>query len=165
MPKAPEPEAPTQATTFLEYVIERHLGPPAYRGCNYATWLCPFHNDHHPSFTTRPHEKRFKDRWTCFGCGEWGDEMDFLRLFFPKEDYNARLGRLRELCSEYEAMEEAVAFHPRGLGSTAGVTILRALFRAGKVDHNDLLEVVADLNVQRQLKLEQERLGRKGGAA
>jgi hypothetical protein len=167
MPKAPDAPEPVQRCplTFLEYVIERHLGPPSYRGADYAMWVCPFHNDHHPSLSTRPHKREYKDRWNCFGCGERGDEADFLRLYFSNEDYNARLERLRQLRAEYDAMGNAVALSSRGLGSTAGVTILRALFRAGKVDHNDLLEVIAGLNVQRQLRMEQRRLGRTRGAA
>lgn len=160
MPKLPKPKAPTQAITFLEYVIERHLGPPAYRGVDYAMWVCPFHNDHTPSFSTRPHTKKYKDRWNCFGCGEWGDEADFLRLRFPGEDYGVRLERRRQLRSEYATLGKVIASSSRGAGSPAGVTILWALLRAGTVDHHDLLDVTADLNVRQQLILERELLGR-----
>lgn len=156
-----EKKAKTKRPTFLEYVIERHLGPPAYRGVDNATWVCPFHNDHYPSFATRPHTKQYKDRWTCFGCGERGDELDFLRLYFPNETYNARLERLRKLRAEYDGMEKAIFIH-RGQGSTAGVTVLHSLFRAGVVDHSDLLEMVAELNCLRWLAMEWERFGRKG---
>jgi hypothetical protein len=168
MPKAP-PISPKseqeQLSTFLEYVIERYLGPPAYRGVDYSMWLCPFHNDHKPSFATRPHKKEFKDRWTCYGCGERGDELDFLKLYHPKEDYNARLERLRKLWREYDAMQKAVAISHRGSGSTAGVTILRSLIRAGKVDHCDLLEVVSELKHRRQLRMEWKQLRRRRKAA
>jgi hypothetical protein len=159
MPKSEK----TIQLTFLEFVIKRHLGEPAHRGSNYACWPCPFHNDHHPSFYTRPHKEQYKDRWKCHGCGEWGDEKDFLRLYHPKEDYNARLERLRKLRAEYDAMNKAVTSHPRGSGSPAGVIILWALFRAKKIDHYDLLDVVAELNHRHSLAMELKRLCRNGG--
>lgn len=160
MPKIPE-QKPKCTTTFLEYLIERHLGPPAYRAAR-STWVCPFHNDHHPSFSTRPHDPRYKDRWICFGCGERGDEYDFLRLFYPGENYGDQLERLRVLREEYEAAGMAAnGYSLRGSGSTAGVTILNMLLRAGQIDHCDLLEVCADLNVAYELRMEQRRLGRR----
>jgi ferredoxin len=165
MPKIPR--KPQRSMTFLEYLIERHIGPPSYHGANYAKWVCPFHNDHDPSFCTRPHDPRYKDRWTCFGCGNCGDEFDFLRLFHPDENYGDQLERLRQLRAEYEAsgLADGDAIPLRGSGSTAGETILRALLRAGQIDHGDLLEVVAELNVRRELAMEWKRLGRKGEAA
>jgi hypothetical protein len=149
--------------TFLEFVIERHNGPPAHRSANSATWHCPFHNDSHPSFCTRPHRAEYKDRWICYGCGMRGDEFDFLEQWYPHENYGDRLERLRVLREEYKAagLENNAAIYSPGMGSTAGVTTLRALLRAGQVDHCDLLEVLAELNHRRQLALECERLGRK----
>jgi len=171
MPKIPnrEPERePGRQTTFLEYVLERVLGPPAYRGPYRSSWVCPFHDDHNPSFCTRPHKPEFKDRFNCFGCGAWGDEADFLKLYFPDEDYSARLERLRVLRQEYEAAgldSEPQIQSPRGLGSTAGVTTLWALLWAGRIDHDDLLEVVAELNHRRELAMDWERLSRKKAEA
>lgn len=37
----------------------------------YSRSLCPFHKEKTPSFTV------FQDRWVCFGCGEYGDLIDF----------------------------------------------------------------------------------------
>jgi DNA primase len=36
---------------------------------------CPFHEDKHPSFTIYPNSNHF----VCFGCGEKGDAIDFIR--------------------------------------------------------------------------------------
>ena len=90
--------------TFLEFVCERLMGPPASRSDRRSTWRCPFHNDRHPSFSTRPPKRGFKDRYQCFGCGAWGDEFDLLKLFFPKEDYSARRERVAALRREYESL-------------------------------------------------------------
>lgn len=162
MPKIPRPKQ--CPPTFLEFILERMLGPPARRGVDYATWRCPFHGDSHPSFCTRPHHPDFKDRWSCFGCAQWGDELDFLKLYYPREDYSARLERLRVLREEYKAVELANGpdVKPPGMGSSVGETILRALLHARQIDHCDLLEVVAELNHRRSLAMEWQRLGRKG---
>lgn len=37
--------------------------------------LCPFHEDHHPSFAVHPEKQCF----TCFACGEHGDVIEFLQ--------------------------------------------------------------------------------------
>jgi hypothetical protein len=37
--------------------------------------LCPFHEDHHPSFTIYPEQGTFH----CFGCGAHGDALTFLQ--------------------------------------------------------------------------------------
>jgi DNA primase len=46
--------------------------------------LCPFHNDHTPSFTLFPQTRSFH----CFGCGAHGDVLNFLQrveyLSFPQ---------------------------------------------------------------------------------
>ena len=44
----------------------------------------PFHNDTDPSFHVYG-DNRFK----CFGCGEYGDVVDFLRLLYGYEFYEA----------------------------------------------------------------------------
>lgn len=104
--------------TFLEFVCEKLMGPPAWNGGNRSNWLCPFHEERHPSFSTLPPKPGCKDRFKCFSCGAWGDELDMLKLFFPREDYNARLERLSAMRIQYEAGEGAKPDHsvhiPRG---------------------------------------------------
>lgn len=43
-----------------------------------TVWVgrCPFHNDHHPSFTVSP----AYGTWRCWACGARGDAVDWLRL-------------------------------------------------------------------------------------
>lgn len=38
--------------------------------------LCPFHDDKHPSLSIK--DERFK----CFACGEGGDVVDFVKLYY-----------------------------------------------------------------------------------
>lgn len=68
----------------------------------------PFHGDTHPSFHTLPAMPHFKDGWRCFGCGEGGDEFDFLMRIDPVQfgpgRYAARLTYLADLRREYEAL-------------------------------------------------------------
>jgi DNA primase len=37
--------------------------------------LCPFHSERTPSFYVDPNRRSYK----CFGCGEWGDAIDFIQ--------------------------------------------------------------------------------------
>src|SRR5206468_1134554 len=78
--------------TFLQYVAERLLGPPAKRGgsAGESYWCCPFHNDTSPSFHTMPSKPEFKDRWQCFGCGMRGDEADLMAGMIRGENYQRR---------------------------------------------------------------------------
>jgi DNA primase len=39
--------------------------------------LCPFHDDHHPSFNIDPRRQRYK----CWACGEGGDVFAFVQKF------------------------------------------------------------------------------------
>jgi hypothetical protein len=90
--------------TFLQYVAERLMGPPARRSATYGEsyWCCPFHNDTHPSFHTLPSKPEFKDRWCCFGCGMRGDEADLMRELMSGEDWPRRRARLMEWRQDYE---------------------------------------------------------------
>ncbi len=50
------------------YVSLRPVGP-TYKG------LCPFHNDHRPSFDVDPRRQRYR----CWACGKWGDVYTFIQ--------------------------------------------------------------------------------------
>jgi DNA primase len=54
-------------------LIGRHVG--LKRSGKQFKGLCPFHREKTPSFYVDPNRKSYK----CFGCGEWGDAIDFLR--------------------------------------------------------------------------------------
>jgi DNA primase len=72
--------------------------------------LCPFHGEKTPSFYVDPLRKSFK----CFGCGEWGDAIDFLRK------------------SEGKSFVEAV----RTIGEALGLAMPAASFR-GSASNED----------------------------
>ena len=42
---------------------------------SHGKYLCPFHNDTHPSITVKG------DRWTCWVCGAKGDIIDFTQRY------------------------------------------------------------------------------------
>jgi DNA primase len=50
------------------YVSLRPAGP-TYKG------LCPFHNDHRPSFDVDPRRQRYR----CWSCGKFGDVLQFVQ--------------------------------------------------------------------------------------
>jgi hypothetical protein len=96
--------------TFLEFVIEKYIGPPARRSGNGVSyWHCPFHSpDNRPSFHTLPVDARFKHRCLCHACCEdptkpW-DAFDFLMFLYPEQRYPQRLLHLERLHDEYTAL-------------------------------------------------------------
>jgi hypothetical protein len=103
--------------TFLQYVAECLLGPPARRtgtdGESY--WVCPFHGG--DSFHTMPHKPDIKDRYHCFGCGARGDEADLMAGLMPGEDWNRRRARLLEWRQDYEREGAASEHFLPGTGS------------------------------------------------
>jgi DNA primase len=54
----------------LEHTITDALGSPNRE----RKWLCPFHDDHHPSLTLTPDRRH----WKCWSCGASGDVLDWL---------------------------------------------------------------------------------------
>jgi hypothetical protein len=58
----------------LERLIEQDLGQPVRRG-SWLFWRCPFHEDQTPSLGVKD------GRYYCFGCGKWGDAVDWLKEF------------------------------------------------------------------------------------
>ncbi len=65
-------------------VTEALLNPPAKREGRRLLWLCPFHDDHHPSFEV----DRERRTWRCWACAVGGDAVDLVmklyRLAFPE---------------------------------------------------------------------------------
>ncbi len=55
-------------------LIEKYVEPKR-RYYNYWQGLCPFHDDHNPSFTV------YEDTnsWYCFGCQKYGDIINFIQ--------------------------------------------------------------------------------------
>lgn len=49
--------------------------------------LCPLHSEKSGSFTVWPDE----GRWRCFGCGQFGDSIDFVQLIEGLDFYPALL--------------------------------------------------------------------------
>ncbi len=92
--------------TFLEYVAERLMGPPVSQSGSRSTWLCPFHEEEHPSFCTLPPKPGYKDRFRCFSCGAWGDEYDLVKLFYDKENFCDRKDRLDHWRQDYEREDQ-----------------------------------------------------------
>lgn len=89
--------------TFLETVIARYWGRPAYRQSDgRAYWNCQFHDDSHPSFSTLPPKEKHKDRALCFGCGWRGDVYDFLKEMHPTETWPERRMRADHYRIEFE---------------------------------------------------------------
>ncbi len=68
----------------LAAVATALLGPPAKREGRRLLWLCPFHDDHHPSFQVDPDRRK----WRCWSCGIRGDAaelaMKLQGLAFPE---------------------------------------------------------------------------------
>jgi len=89
--------------TLLEFVCRRLMGKPVAGSC----WRCPFCLSNGPSFFVRTNMEKFK----CYRCGQWGDEMDLLKLFHPQDDYSKRLERMRELRDDYEREEGIISLN------------------------------------------------------
>ena len=55
----------------IEGYIELRPAGSTFKG------LCPFHNDHNPSFTVDPHWQNYK----CWSCNKYGDVITFVQEF------------------------------------------------------------------------------------
>jgi hypothetical protein len=89
--------------TFLEFVCESLLGPPATaRGDGQSTWDCPRCGKGYGKFHTRPHKPEYKDRFSFWSCQWWGDEAELMRFAYPAERYPQHLCRLEDLRAQYE---------------------------------------------------------------
>ena len=58
----------------LAAVATACLGSPGKRQGRHLLFLCPFHDDHHPSFKVDPERRR----WHCWSCGIHGDAFDLV---------------------------------------------------------------------------------------
>lgn len=54
--------------------------------------LCPFHDEKTPSFTVSPERGTFK----CFGCGAWGNAIDFV-MRYENRDFREAIEILAEM--------------------------------------------------------------------
>jgi hypothetical protein len=113
--------------TFLEFVCQTLMGPPVSGSC----WHCPICDSSGPSFSVRPPKAGFPIKFKCFRCDAWGDEFDLAKLFYPREDFNARLQRLGLLRVEYAQRDVAAAladlrgdFHDEETNETFALQIL-----------------------------------------
>ncbi len=70
-----------------DQVTLRSAGPGSLKG------LCPFHDEKTPSFTVRPSV----GMWHCFGCGEGGDVISFVR----KADHLSFTEAIERLAARY----------------------------------------------------------------
>lgn len=70
-----------------DYVTLKSAGGGSLKG------LCPFHDERSPSFNVSPS----KGAWYCFGCGEGGDVIGFLR----KMDHLSFSEAVEKLASRY----------------------------------------------------------------
>ena len=137
---------------FEEFVLRKYMGPPVTG----TSWRCPFCKGSKPTFSLFPPKRKpdgswHKIRWQCWRvtCGERGDLYDFLKMFPPGiPNYNDRLALVETLRVEYAAEL------PYLISGSGGVTILNRLLRDGLIDHDDLLEVVAELNHALSLRRE-----------
>jgi DNA primase len=66
-----------KARVDLAALVAADLGPPKKQRRRWWWWHCPFHDDRNPSFGVTPDNGRYK----CFGCGESGDHVDWLKKY------------------------------------------------------------------------------------
>jgi CHC2 zinc finger/Toprim-like len=72
--------------SLIDYLRDHGVHVPSQG--NPRMCLCPLHEEKTPSFAVYPDE-----RWTCFGCNEWGDIVD-LEKFFGKCNRSEAIRRL-----------------------------------------------------------------------
>ncbi len=85
--------------SFLEYVCTRLMGAPDFG----SSWCCPFCDSDSAAFHVRPAKGNHPIKFKCFKCEQWGDSVDLLTMFFPKDNIRQRKRRLHLLHKDYEA--------------------------------------------------------------
>ena len=108
--------------------------------------LCPFHNDHDPSFVVTPSKNLFH----CLGCGEGGSPIDFMmklkkisfrhavELFRDPELKTVKEAKLLKLDNDHELMSQVIAYYHQTLKeSPEAIKYLesRGLQNAELIDH------------------------------
>jgi len=93
--------------------IARYVELRDYRTCSQG--LCPFHNDHRPSFTV------YSENYYCFGCGACGDVVKFVRDYFNISTVEA----IERICSDVgiqipKSLREYEALKGSGRGRKEG---------------------------------------------
>lgn len=67
-------------TADLVRLVEEDLGPGKRSG-RWVLYVCPFHPDHDPSLAVTNGDGDRGPTWRCFGCGRYGDGIDWLREY------------------------------------------------------------------------------------
>lgn len=60
----------------LEAILSRYAPTEPIVKAGRVWILCPFHKDKNPSLSVKG------QRWRCFGCGAWGDGVDFVAKLY-----------------------------------------------------------------------------------
>src|SRR4051794_222009 len=102
--------------TFLEFVCGKLLGPPAYLGPaeGESYWPCPFHEDRHPSFHTKPDVPEYKHGFRCWSCPAGGDVFNLMRRLGGPGKWPQPRAKVRDWPREWEG-----GGPPRGGGAAA----------------------------------------------
>ena len=64
----------------LVHLVENDLGPGKRAG-RWMMFICPFHTDHDPSLAVTNGNGGRGPFWRCFGCGQAGDAIGWLRQY------------------------------------------------------------------------------------
>jgi hypothetical protein len=89
-PVSPSELIALKGAVSLASLVERRTGDIERHGREYAA-ICPFHAEDTPSFRVYP-----DGHYHCYGCGEHGDVIDWLRDI-ERLDFRGAVSRLREL--------------------------------------------------------------------
>ncbi len=119
-------------------------------GANYLA-LCPFHQEKTPSFNISP----VKQVYYCFGCGEGGNVITFVKKFENVSSFEAvnilarqynivingeNFKRQEEKQPLYHAMEEATKYYQQVLQNSATSSPVREYIRKRKIS-DEMIEL------------------------
>ncbi len=118
------------ALTYIQQHVQLHRVGIIYKG------LCPFHDEHTPSFTVYPigYQENPYVSFYCFGCSAGGDILEFRR----------RLQHLTNPTAALELFEQELGIEPDD--TVLQLTLLRDELR--RQQHSDDVSLsLSDLNV------------------